>query len=272
MSVTFGEPDSPVIVDTDSVNLDTNELLGLDEYKWKSPDGKVSVTFGRPKGNASYRVAKVLGERQSANIMATAMLLSVLGIRSINGEEIESPYSEADYLRIMARFGPYDNGVVENWKSPDGSLTVEFGAPRGACSYNVAKILGQSQSGNLVMSSMLMTTLAIRSINGEDIDEPANELASESIMSRFGETEDNFAAFLAHFHGRLVDGLANGTMDSNFNSYVVQWQNALHPDTTQTLKEAEMSGETPEAMERIARNAGMQTAKKSRARRGSPKS
>jgi len=270
LSVTFGEPDSPVIVDTDS-SLDTSEMLGRDSYEWTAPDKSHKVSFGRPRGNASYKVAKVLGETQSANITATIFMLAMLGIKTLDREPVDAPYTEADFVRLMERFGT-DSDHVEEWRSPDGSVIVKYGSPRGAASYKIAKILGQNQSANIVLTGMLMATLAVRSINGEEVFEPANEIAAEAVMQRFGETEDNFNLFFAHLSKRVSDGLTKGSTDANLNDYVSAWQNSLHADTAKLLAEAAQAGETPEALERIAKNAGMQTANKSRARRGSMRS
>ena len=140
---------------------------------------------------------------------------------------------------------------VHKWQSSDKLVTITFGRPRGNASYKVAKILGQSQSANIVATTMLLAILGIRTFNGEDFIEPYTEREFEAAMSRFG---------------------GEYSSDANFNDYVVAWQSRLHPDTFQALRNAEAAGETPEALANIARNAGQSLAKKSRARRGSTKS
>ena len=136
--------------------LDEKELLGQDIHKWTSQDKSVSLTFGRARGNASYKVAKVLGQSQSANIVANTMLLAILGIRTFNGEEFTEPYTEREFEFTMSRFGTYDtcdtnfNDYVVSWQMalhPDTMRALRDAEGAGATPQEldaVAKNAGKS--------------------------------------------------------------------------------------------------------------------------------
>jgi len=137
------------------------------------------------------------------------------------------------------------------WEAPDKSHHVTFGRPRGLASLKVAKVLGPQQAANIVLSTMFYAILGIKAFDGETFFEPRTEMEFEAAVYRFG---------------------TNDTADMNFNDYVIAWQRALHPEMFNEMQIAREAGEPPETLDRIAKNAGSVTAKKSPRVRGSIKS
>jgi len=103
------------------------------------------------------------------------------------------------------------------------------------------------QSNNPVLDLYYKAVAGIRTWNGQAVVEPMIDMHFEAAFSRFGS-------------------------DENLNDYVNTWQMALYPDMVEALKEIAKMGLGPEAVARVAENAGKQTSKKSRTARGSGKS
>ncbi len=131
---------------------------------------------------------------------------------------------------------------LHEWTAADGSHSVAFGRARGLASVLVAKVLGPSQAHNIVLSMFLMAILSIREFDGKPLRQPENVADFERVMESFG-TED--------------------TADANFNDYVMAWQKAMHPEMFAEMQSAYDRNDLPDSFERIAREAGKATAKKS---------
>jgi hypothetical protein len=255
--------------------MDQNELLGRESFSWEAPDKSIKVKFGRPKGNVSYKAAKILGQLNSANIVLSTMLHAMMGLREINGEPVDQIFSESGFVSVMCRFGKHDNGKSAEWTSPDKAVHVVYGPPRGPATYTVARMLGQENAANILATLLLQAGLAVRSINGEDVFEITTEDQFEALQARFGNEytfNENFDNFAIAFNQEMEKGLGVGCIDSNFMHYVNAWQTALHPDTIEAMRIARETGANPETVERVARNAGKSHAKKSRRAPGSTRS
>lgn len=138
---------------------------------------------------------------------------------------------------------------VHRWKSANGLHDITFGRPRGVVSIKVARILGPQQAANPVLDAYYKAMCSIRtwSVNGIEkmYDEPNNDMQFEAAFASLGE--------------------------ESLNAFTFAWQMSLYPEAVKAMREGLDAGESPEALDRIAKNAGMQHSKKSRSRSSSAK-
>jgi hypothetical protein len=165
-----------------------------------------------------------------------------LHVRSI--EDPEYPNAEQGETALVDELVGNEE---HRWEAPDRSRHCTFGRARGMISLRIARVLGPMQSNNPVLDLYYKAVAGIRTWNGQAVVEPMIDMHFEAAFSRFGS-------------------------DENLNDYVNTWQMALYPDMVEALKEIAKMGLGPEAVARVAENAGKQTSKKSRTARGSGKS
>ena len=138
---------------------------------------------------------------------------------------------------------------THRWESADGRHKIVFGRPRGLVSIKVARILGPQQASNPVLDAYYKAVASIRSWTTDGVEqgfmEPSTDLQFEFAFNRLGDDE--------------------------LNRFTIAWQISLYPDAMQAMKEAIDAGESPDALDRIGKQAGMQHAKKSPSRTSSGK-
>ena len=129
--------------------MDTNEFLGKDTYSWTAADKSHTIVFGRPRGLASIKTAKILGPAQAANIVLSTMFYAILGIRTFDGEDFMEPMNEMQFEAAISRFGTNDtadtnfNEYVIQWQRslhPEMFREMELAYDAGETPETVARI------------------------------------------------------------------------------------------------------------------------------------
>jgi hypothetical protein len=102
-----------------ATGADVAKLTGLEEYVWKSPDGRLECTYGRPSGFVSDTIDVVLGPEQVSNKTLWSKMYALAGIRTWTapdpdtGERITKaslpPQTHMQFLVNRNRFETDDN-------------------------------------------------------------------------------------------------------------------------------------------------------------------
>jgi len=85
---------SVTLDDSTEGQLTGSELLGDDTHRWESSDGRHQITFGRPRGLVSIKVARILGPQQAANPVLDAYYKAVASIRTWTCDNVEQEFME----------------------------------------------------------------------------------------------------------------------------------------------------------------------------------
>lgn len=119
------------------VVTDLDRALGREVHTWRSDDGTKIVSFARPKGVVTSKVARILGPQQAMNDYLQAMYRAFLSIQTLNADP-------APPLQSGAQFD-----FVEQWFGTDENLASFMNAYMIAMNPTAAEVLREAREAGM---------------------------------------------------------------------------------------------------------------------------